>query len=346
MEHYLLRAQKEGTPLIDGETVTYVWQGKTAPALVNDLFDWEENPVEMVAVGLKTWIFTHELPRNAYLEYAFWDPESDTRFPDPFNPRRTPNGFGRDNHFYYMPEASPHPITRRRKGGLQGQLIRTKVSTEEFAAGANRTVYLYQPPVDDPVPLVVVYDGNDFVQRGRLPVVLENLMAQNRIPPLALAMVANHKQARALEYACSDWTLGFLTERILPLAYENLNLRSLDEAPGSFGIMGASMSGLMAFYTGFRLPEIFGKVLCNSGAFAIPEHEFVLFDLIRYAPLPSLKLWMGVGMFEQLVETNRQMHLVLESRGLEHAYYEYPGAHNYTSWRNHYWSGLEYLFSH
>lgn len=344
MDHYLLRAQKEGTPLIDGETVTYVWQGKTAPALVNDLFDWEENPVEMILAGPKTWIFSHELPRNAYLEYAFWDPENDERFPDPFNPRRTPNGFGRYNHFYYMPEASPHPITRTQRDVPRGSVIRTEVVTGEFAVGTKRAVYLYQPPTDEPVPLMIVYDGDDFVQRGRLPVVMDNLIAQNRIRPIALAMVANHNQARGVEYACSEWTLGFLTERILPLAFEHLNLHDLAGKPGAFGIMGASMSGLMAFYTGFRLPGIFGHILCNSGAFSIPEHEFVVYELVKYTPPPDLKLWMGVGMFEPLVQTNRRMHKLLEARGLNHAYFEYAGAHNYTSWRNHYWLGIEYLF--
>ncbi len=344
MEQYLLRARKEGTPLIDGDTVTYLWHGETAPTLVNDLFDWEDNPVEMIGIGPELWMYSHELPRNAYLEYAFWDPESDQRFADPYNPRRTPNGFGSYNHYFYMPDASPHPLTRRQREVARGQVFRTEVTTEEYASGFKRQIYLYQPATDEPVPLLIVYDGNDFVQRGRLPIVVDNLIAQDRIQPIALAMIANHRQARTLEYACSEITLGFLAQKIIPHAYEHLNLVSLDDAPGSFGIMGASMSGLMAFYTGLRIPEIFGRVLCNSGAFAIHEHEFVIYDLIKFLPLPDLKLWLGVGMFEYLIDTNRRMHQLLEMRDFNHEYFEYPGAHNYTSWRNSYWLGLEYLF--
>jgi hypothetical protein len=48
----LQRVREEGNPLIDGETVTFVWQGnpaesrrgKSAPRLVDDLHGWEEHP--------------------------------------------------------------------------------------------------------------------------------------------------------------------------------------------------------------------------------------------------------------------------------------------------------------
>ena len=41
----------------------------------------------------------------------------------------------------------------------------------------------------------------------RLHAIVDNLIAQRRIRPVALAMVENEGGARALEYLCSDATI-------------------------------------------------------------------------------------------------------------------------------------------
>ena len=60
-----------------------------------------------------------------------------------------------------------------------------------FVVGGKRPVWLYQPPTPDPVPLVVVWDGGDYYRRGRLTQIVDNLIAQRRIRPIALALVEN-----------------------------------------------------------------------------------------------------------------------------------------------------------
>jgi enterochelin esterase-like enzyme len=344
MNVYLERAQKEGTPLIDGEKVTYVWWGTPIPALIDDVDNWESNPVELAQVDHDTWIHEQQLPLNTYLEYAYLDLERGERTQDPFNRRRTPNGYGDYNHYFYMPKAAPNKLTRRSPNTPRGDVTRHTIPTLRLAAGRERRVDLYQPPTNHPAPLIVVYDGDDFLSRGHLTTIVDNLISEERIQPVCLAMVANGKEARELEYGCNEITIGFLTECVLPLAYDNLNLLDIDQHPGAFGIIGASMGGLMAFFTGLRLPQIFGHVLSQSGAFSIDIHEFIIFDLVRHMPMPELNLWLDVGTFEWLLETNRDMHNLLAVQGMPHGYFEFPGGHNFTSWRNHIWRGLEYLF--
>ena len=51
----LARARLTGAPLVDGNTVTFVWQGKDAPALMGDFNDWDDEnliPLEKVASGV------------------------------------------------------------------------------------------------------------------------------------------------------------------------------------------------------------------------------------------------------------------------------------------------------
>ena len=128
------------------------------------------------------------------------------------------------------------------------------------------------------------------------------------------------------------------------LAGEHLNLLDFKENPGAYGVMGASMGGLMAMYTAVRMPHIFGKVLSQSGAFGIPEHEFITGDIVRHHPKPDINIWMDVGTLEWLLPSNRQFRELLQEKDYRFVYREYNGGHNYTSWRDDLWRGLEYLF--
>jgi enterochelin esterase family protein len=345
MHPLLERARKKSHPLIKGNTATFLWEGKDAPRLIDDSHEWEENPVALEKVEPGLWSVTLTLPRDAYLEYGFMDPETEERLDDPLNPDRTLwNGLGAYNHFFYMPKGGPTPLTQVEPGVPRGKVTRHKVETDSMAVGEERTVYLYQPPVKRPVPLVVVYDGPDYLRRGKLAPIVDNLISHKRIRPVAMALVQNGGQARGIEYACSEMTLGFIAKSVVDLAREHLNLIDINQKLGAYGIMGASMGGLMALYTGLRLPGIFGKVLSQSGAFSFPEHEFITSDVVRHMPKPKLDIWMDVGALEGLLDCNRQMAALLKEKDYRVTYREYPGGHNYTAWRDDLWRGLEALF--
>jgi enterochelin esterase family protein len=344
MHPLIERLRQEGSPLIDGNLVTFGWQGDSAPALISDLSDWEYGPVALDEIADQVWIYRTELPLDAYIEYAYLDGDKDQRIPDPFNKRTTPNGLGDTNHFFYMPAASPVPLTRRARGIPRGKLTKHYIENDFFLVGKKRAVYLYQPPTNHPSPLVVVFDGVEYLRRCKLVPMVENLIAQKRIPPMALALVAHAGQARAVEYACSEATLGYLWAKVLPLAQQELNLIDPVKQIGSFGIMGASMGGLMALYSGLRMPHIFGCILSQSGAFALFGHDTVVDDLVRYGPVRPINIWMDVGRYDFLLESNRRMSALLVEKKYDIAYREYSGGHNFPSWRDNVWRGLEALF--
>jgi enterochelin esterase-like enzyme len=106
------------------------------------------------------------------------------------------------------------------------------------------------------------------------------------------------------------------------------------------------MGGLMALYTGMRVPQIFGRVLSQSGAFLfeLANTPSVLRRLVRCEERKPLRIWMDVGLYEFLVESNRDMLALLQEKGYDVTYREYSAAHNYTAWRNDVWRGLEFLF--
>lgn len=346
MHPLLKRAKLEGTPLIDGTTVTFLWRGKTAPKLIGDFNDWGQGhpKPKLDLVDKNLWACALDVASNAYLEYVFR--LEDENLPDPLNPRRVSNTYGKYNSYFYMPEAEPNPLIKLEPGMPKDLTTRHKVKTAVFAVGPERTVLLYQPAVMRPCPLMVVYDGLEYARFGKLVNIVDNLIAQKRIRPVALALVANHRKARGMEYGCNDLFVRFIDYIVLPLAQLHLNLISLNEHPGSYGIMGASMGGVMALYTALRLPHVFGQVLSQSGAFTFNMDELVVWDILRYHPRQPLKVWLDVGQYDlpELIPTNHMMYDLLKAQNYPAEFRQYTGGHNYTAWRNDLWRGLEWLY--
>lgn len=339
------RLERSGNPLIEADSAVFVWKGETAPHLICDLHDWEENPRPLRRLSDGVHALRLSLPSDAYLEYAFFDPATGQRLRDPFNPRRTWDGIGHYNHYFYMPAAAPSPLTRPDPAIRRGTVTRHEVPTGDLAAGRTRLVHLYHPPTDEPAPLLVVYDGSDYLRRGRIAVIVDNLIAQKRIRPLALALVQNGGRARMIEYACSEATLGFLLQSVLPLARSQLQLIDPARHPGAYGVLGASMGGLMAVYTALRLPHIFGHVVSQAGAFELGDDETVVMSMIRHMPKAPIRLWLDVGRMDFLRAANRHMQALLAKKEYSFTYVETGGAHNYTTWRNILGRALETLFA-
>ena len=349
----LRRARDNGTPVIQGNRAIFVWEGDKAPLLVGDSTGWDERPKPFKRLSATprrgsarpVWSCSLSVPRDAYIEYAFLTSDLGEKLLDPLNQHSTSNGLGSRNNYFYMPETMPSPFSIRRADVPTGTVTRHRVDTWLMQDDGERDVYLYAPPAKGPVPLLVVYDGPDYLHRGRLTTIVENLIAGKRIRPIAMAFLQNGRARRNAEYICSDATLSWLEQAVLPLARKHLRLVNSKERPGAFGVLGASAGGISAMYTGLRMPEIFGKVLCQSGVFALDGRDLVAVDLVRYRHAPDLQIWMDIGILDDLLEDNRRMARLLLEQGYNVSYREFSGGHNYTSWRDDVWRGLEEMFS-
>jgi len=351
------QALKSGNPVIDTDQAVFIWEGESAPYLVGDFNHWGDtkyggklkrfkrlSPRLMPDSTNPIWYATLTFPRNAYIEYAFYDTVSQSNFLDPLNKKSVDNGVGDRNNYFYMPETMPSPFPIRRADVTPGKLNKHRVDTWMMDEFGTRDVYLYKPPVREAVPLLVIYDGNDYLHRGKLAVIVDNLIADKRIQPIAIAFLQNGKRRRGVEYACSDATLAWIENNVLPLAHKHLNLLDVKEHPGAYGVLGASFGGLMSIYTGLRMPDMFGKVLSQAGVFEFEGRDFAAVDLVRHNHAREIQIWMDCGIHDFLLEDNRRMKGILTEHGYNFTYRECSGAHNYTTWRNDVWRGLELMF--
>jgi enterochelin esterase-like enzyme len=337
-------------PLINGDQVTFIWYGSDQPNLIGDFNDWgtwgtDGTPTPMQQTASDRWEVTLTFPTDAYIEYGF--DVNGVRSADPLNPNSASDGFGNINSSFFMPDLIDSPLAQPQPDVPQGTLTTHQVDTHRYLIGGERLLRLYQPPVDYPTPLLICFDGTGYLQKAGLVNTVNNLIAQQRIQPISLALLDPSGHGRVVEYACSDATVAYLIKSVIPLAQQRLNLIDIKQYPASYAIMGASMGGLMSLYASLRAPEIFGKVLCESGAFAADHlyYRSVIYDLIRYMPSPPIKLWMDVALHEWYLRPNREMLSLLRERGYDVTYHEQSGGHNYPSWRNVVWRGLEHLFS-
>jgi enterochelin esterase family protein len=100
----------------------------------------------------------------------------------------------------------------------------------------------------------------------------------------------------------------------------------------------------MALYTGLRMPEIFGKVISQSGVFESEGRDFAAVDLIRAKQSHEIKLWMDIGRFDSLLQDNRRLQPILQENGYKATYREFSGGHNYICWQNEAGFALEEMF--
>lgn len=348
------RALDSGNPIVQGNRATFIWEGEYAPVLIGDINGWEfehkAKPFKRIAstpkfaAGRTFWSCSVNLPRDAYVEYAFCHPGSQEKFLDPLNQHTINNGMGSRNNFFYMPESMPSPFSVPRADVRAGTLTRHRVDSDLLQDDSERDVYLYKPQAGGAMPLLVVYDGFDYLQRGKLATIVDNLIANNRICPIAIAFLQNGKTRRTVEYLCSDATIAWLDSEILPLAREHLKLVNINQSPGAYAVLGASAGGSMSMYTGLRMPEVFGNVLCQAGAFAWEDRDFAIVDLVRYSHARQIKIWMDVGTLDDLIDDNRRMVALLDKRQYNVSYREFSAGHNYTAWCNDVWRGLQETF--
>jgi enterochelin esterase family protein len=225
------------------------------------------------------------------------------------------------------------------------------------APDGDRRVWLYSPPHSPPpargdgdLPLLLLFDGEMWADRMRIHELLDRLILEERIPPLAAVLPESLGQdARYRELSCSEDFLGWLSEGLIPWAGSRL---PITEDPARTVIAGQSLGGLMSVYAGLRAPERFGRVLSQSGSFWWPgaagdEPEWLVERAAAAGPPPGgceLRFHLSAGAQEWVaLPSNRRLRDALRNAGHRVDYREFNGGHDYHCWQNELAIGLPRL---
>jgi enterochelin esterase family protein len=214
--------------------------------------------------------------------------------------------------------------------------------------GGHRRVWLYTPPgASGELPVLVLFDGEHWQPRLGLAHLLDNLIADGRIPPLAAVLPDSvDGDTRWAELTCRPEFVAFLTDELLPWAASRVPLTG---DPARTVVAGQSLGGLSAAFAALSAPHRFGNVLVQSGSFWWPdgpEREWLTGRIAQVPRLP-VRFWLSFGEQEWvLLPAARRLRDTLAAVGYDDAVYrEFNGGHDYLCWRTELADGLAGLLS-
>ncbi len=293
--------------------------------------------------------------------------------PDPLNPKRwavdpddpDPPAY-RGYSEVEMPEAPVQPWLAQRPGVPAGSIERHQFTSALLKN--EREIGVYLPPgysaSAKPYSLLVLFDENAYLNSKKhgtivpTPTILDNLIAENRIPPMVAVFIDNAPGARSRELPCNPTFADFLNFELVPWIRRSYNVTT---DPRQTIIGGSSYGGLAATYAGLRHPETFGNILSQSGSYwwtppkssnpsdfdPNAEPDWMAKQFIASPRLP-LRFYMDAGSDEidltghgsDILSTSRHLRDVLLAKGYEVHYQEFNGGHDYLSWRGTLADGL------
>ena len=216
-----------------------------------------------------------------------------------------------------------------------------------------RRVWVYTPPgysksAAAPCDLLVVFDGEEYLEDIPLPAILDALLAEGKSPPFVAILIDNGTStARLNDLANRALFVEFLADEILPWARLNWNVA---RDPRRTVVAGSSAGGLAAAYAAFKRPDLFGNVLSQSGAFwrgneGSNERPYEwLTSQYALSAKKDIRFLLEVGSRESrgalggaapsILDANRRLRDALTKKGYAVTYAEVPdGEHSPETWR-------------
>ncbi len=273
--------------------------------------------------------------------------------PDPLNPRHDPGGM--PSSYVELPEAPPQTWIEPLPGVPHGEV--EKLTFSSAILQNERDVWVYTPPgfsAGERYPLLVMFDGAAYIGAAPTPVILDNLIAEKKIPPLVAAFVGNPtSSSRAVELGCSPGFADFLALELVPWMRKTY---AASGDPRDVAAAGSSLGGLSAAYVVLRHPDVIGNAISQSGSFWWkPDDESEPEWLTRkYAAVANTgaRLFLEAGLMEDgasltgpsILEANRDLYQVLRKKGYTVEYREFNGDHDFLNWRGSLADGLRFIF--
>lgn len=306
-----------------------------ATHLLSDLTDWQRGPV---AVGDMR-PFT--LPDDVYFEYAYLDAEGQRR-EDPANDRPRLNPWWPYACHLTGPAYRSDPLADL-PGPSRGRLLRLEF--ESPLLGETRRALVYSPAglAEAELPLVLFQDGKAYDGWGRVPRILDRLLAEGEIGPAHLAFLPPRLRTR--EYAFNPVYRKFVVVEALQ------EIERRVACNGTRVAWGASLGGLLSAQLAWERPDLFQKVVAQSGAFLFSEgmdlkDPFSGGESFRAQVLaegPREVAWrLECGTLEWLLDSNRRLAEALDGQGARVTLETRSAGHNWVNWRNGIAAGLRF----
>jgi len=357
VENFWEEMKRSGTPLVEPiasephySFVTFVWRGDAnthnvvvvSPLALVNLEQAKMNQLP----GTDVWYLTYRMRNDARMSHFQRDP---------FNAKTFDYGGNMKASVLELSEAPPDEWIHARQDVPQGTIQESKLRSALLKN--ERSVWLYTPPAYDPAkayPLLVVMDGESYTTLVPTPTILDNLIHAGKIPAVVALFIGNASEARDTELNCAAAWGDFLVKEAIPWIESSGHVRI--ETKGVL-IAGSSMGGLAAGCAAIDHPEVFGKVLAQSGSFyrapAGEEPEFLARRLAQSKRL-QVEFYLDTGLLEtaaipsrdpSMLTSSRHLRDVLIAKGYHVEFRDRFSGHEHVAWRATLSDGLTALLA-
>jgi enterochelin esterase-like enzyme len=242
-------------------------------------------------------------------------------------------------------------IARKQFGKVDPNNPKTLV-VETHPVDYKRAITVYIPAqykAGTEAPFMVVHDGPGPSKNpsSGLRTVLDNLIAQKRIPPVVVIHIQNgggdaqgHERGKEYDNMNGDYAEYIETE-VLPRVEKNCGVK-LTKDPDGRAVMGNSSGGSAALIMAWFRNDLYHRVLTTSGTFVnqawpfdpkYPDGAWGFHEtLMPNNPKKPIRIFISVGDKDLLnpnvmrdnmhdwVEANNRMAKVLKAKGYEYQY--------------------------
>lgn len=333
--------------LTTDSTAIFLYEGNAGRVqIAGDFNGWSPTADSLRSLGNgRRWYLEKGLPPASRVEYKFV--VDSNWILDPLNAMTAAGGFGENSEIRMPGYTAPRdlePLPGVPRGRIDTLIVASSV------LGCEHPVYVYTPADTksdrQKYPSLIVTDGGEFLSLAKMNVVLDNLIAEMRMPPVIAIFVDPRTRPgdaasnrRMTEYAMNERFVSFLSQELLPKLRRTYPLA---DAPESTAIAGASMGGLIAAYASFRDPSVFG--LCAAQSPSLWWAKDSMLTLLRSSEKKPIRFYIDTGTLHDALPQSRKMRDILTAKGYDVSYGEYPEGHNWSNWRSRFAALLTFFW--
>lgn len=307
-----------------------------ATHFLSDLSDWQKGPLPVSEMR------PFQIPDDSYFEYAYQD-EKGGRRPDPDNPNPRLNPWWDYASNITGPDYRPDPLAEMPPRRPLGRVLRLEVESDLLEE--KRRVMVYSPAgqAHASLPVVLFQDGKAYFGWGKVPQIMDRLLERGEIQPGHLIFLPPRERTR--EYAFNPVYRKFVVEELLQEVEGRISCNDHRVA------WGASLGGLLSAQLAWKHPNLFQKVVTQSGAFLFSEdmdlkNPFAGNESFRQEVQtggPRDISWhLDCGTLEWLAQSNRRLQEALVAQGASSSLTFRNAGHNWVNWRNGIAAGLRF----
>ena len=237
---------------------------------------------------------------------------------------------------YYLEKDVPH-----------GEIMLVRYDSE--LTGEVRTCYVYLPPqyASEPArrfPVLYLMHGagedeTGWATQGMMANIMDNLIAAGECEPMIIvcergtAVLADSKPAEGFNLFNFDAFERVMVEETVPVF--DARLRTIADRDHR-AICGLSLGGFQSYTIGLNHPDLFGWIggFSGSGRGPYDRRDSEMYPASLNEDYHLLYISIGTdepaGMYQGIYD----LHVALDSLGVNHVYYESPGTgHEWLTWR-------------